>query len=182
MGLWCESLCPVRFHLCPTNPTLTVSFSLRSRWVMWISRSDGLRCDFSANKLTIWMSYMSFCNFNSILDWFWYAFFHLVTAPPFPLQNLMQRLRFQNCASVSAIPCEFFGNTLKALLFYEANTCRIYFMGLVSLLYYLKIRNFNGTHRADYWRSLENVYESYRLNRVWTMSTDYFNIVFPYYV
>ena len=35
---------PVRFDLCPTNPSVTVSFG---RWAMRVSRSDGLRCDFS---------------------------------------------------------------------------------------------------------------------------------------
>ena len=45
-------------------------------------------------------------------------FFHLITALPFPLQNLVQRLRSQTPSSVSstpnevsAIPCELFGNT-----------------------------------------------------------------------
>ena len=49
-------------------------------------------------------------------------FFHLITALPFPLQNLVQRLRSQTPSSVSstpnevsAIPCELFGNTLRAL-------------------------------------------------------------------
>ena len=52
------------------------------------------RMDFSAIfqqiNLTISMSYMSFCNFNSKSDG--YDFFHLNTALPFPLQNLVQRL------------------------------------------------------------------------------------------
>ena len=34
----------VRFDLCLTNPSVTVSFD---RWAMRVSRSDGLRCDFS---------------------------------------------------------------------------------------------------------------------------------------
>ena len=49
-------------------------------------------------------------------------FFHLVTALPFPLQNLVQRLCSQTPSSVfstpnevSAIPCELFGDTLRAL-------------------------------------------------------------------
>ena len=110
----------VRFDLCPTNPSVTVSFGSRHRWAMRVSRSDGLRCDFSANKLTISMSYMSFCNFNSKSDGRRYDFFfHLKTALPFPLQNLVQRLfrvflrpptKFrtfrQSLAYFSAIPCE----------------------------------------------------------------------------
>ena len=93
---------------------------------MRVSRWDGHRCDFSANKLTISMSYMSFCNFNSKSDGRRYDFFvHLKTALPFPLQNLVQRLRSQTLSSVSstpnevsnfwAIPCVLFGNTLRAL-------------------------------------------------------------------
>ena len=89
---------------------------------MRVSRSDGLRCDFSANKLTICMSYMSFCNFNPKSDGRRYDFFHLITALPFPLQNLVQRLRSETPSSVSlthnevsAIPCELFGNTLRTL-------------------------------------------------------------------
>ena len=49
-------------------------------------------------------------------------FFHLNTALPFPVQNLVQILRSQTPSSVSstpsevsAIPCELFGNTLRAL-------------------------------------------------------------------
>ena len=42
---------------------------------MRVSRSDGLRCDFSTNKLTISMSNMSFCNFNSKCDGRRYDFF-----------------------------------------------------------------------------------------------------------
>ena len=88
---------------------------------MRVSRSDGLRCDFSTSKLTISTSKMSFCNFNS--DGRRYDFFfHLNTALPFPVQNLVQRLRSQTPSSVSstpsevsAIPCELFGNTLRAL-------------------------------------------------------------------
>ena len=58
-----------------------------------------------------------------------FFFFHLITALSFPLQNLVQRLRCQTPSSVSgppakfrqslsnfsAIPCELFGNTLRAL-------------------------------------------------------------------
>ena len=95
------------------------------RWAMRVSRSDGLRCDFSANKLTISLSYMGFCDFNSKSDGRRYDFFfHLNTALPFPLQNLVQRLRSQTPSSVSstpnevsAIPCVLFGNTLRALFF-----------------------------------------------------------------
>ena len=69
------------------------------------------------------MSYMSFFNFNSKSDGRRYDFFfHLNTALPFPLQNLVQRLRSQTPSSVSstpnkvsAIPCVLFGNTLRAL-------------------------------------------------------------------
>ena len=49
-------------------------------------------------------------------------FFHLNTALPFPLQNLVQRLRSQtpSCVSsapneVSVIPCELFGSNLRTL-------------------------------------------------------------------
>ena len=66
---------------------------------------------------------MSFCNFKSKSDGRRYDFFfHLITALPFPLQNLVQRLFSQTPLSVSstlsevsAIPCELFGNTLRAL-------------------------------------------------------------------
>ena len=74
---------------------------------MRVSRSDGPRRDFSANKLTISMSYMNFCNFNSKSDRRRYHFFfHLNTALPFPLQNLVQRLRSQTPSSVSSTPSE----------------------------------------------------------------------------
>ena len=111
----------VRFDLCPTNPSVTVSFGSRHRWVMRFSRSDGLRCDFSANKLTISMSCMSFCNFNSKSDGRRYDFFfHLNTAVPFHFKILCKdsapRLlrvflrpptKFrQSLAYFSAIPCE----------------------------------------------------------------------------
>ena len=60
------------------------------------------------------MSYMSFYNFNSKSDGHRYDFFfHLNTALPFPVQNLVKRLRSQTPSSVSstpnevsAIPCE----------------------------------------------------------------------------
>ena len=66
---------------------------------------------------------MSFCNFNSKSNGRRYDFFfHLNTALPFPVQNLVQRLRSQTPSSVSstpnevsAIPCELFGNTLRTL-------------------------------------------------------------------
>ena len=69
------------------------------------------------------MSYMSICNFNSKSDGRLFDFFfHLITTLPFPLQNLVQRLRSQTPSSisstpseVSAIPCVLFGNTLRAL-------------------------------------------------------------------
>ena len=89
---------------------------------MRVSISDERRCDFSANKLTISMSYMSFCNFNSKSNGRRYDFFHLITALPLPLQNLVRRLRSQTPSSVSstpsevsAIPCELFSDTLRAL-------------------------------------------------------------------
>ena len=64
-----------RFDLCPTNPSVTVSFGSRHRGAMRFSRSDGHRCNISVNKLTISMSYMSFCNFNSKSDGHRYDFF-----------------------------------------------------------------------------------------------------------
>ena len=96
---------------------------------MQFSRSDGLRCDFSASKLTISKSYMSFCNLNSKLDGRRYDFFfHLNTAVPFPLQNLVQTLRSQTPSSVSwtpnevsAIPCVLFGNPLRTFRQYLAS-------------------------------------------------------------
>ena len=67
----------------------------------------GLRCDFSTNKLTISTSKMSFCNFNSKSDGRRYDFFfHLNTAFPFSLQNLVQRLSSQIPSSVSSTPSE----------------------------------------------------------------------------
>ena len=68
---------PVRFYLCTTNPSVTVSFGSRHRWALRVSRSDGLRRDFSANKSTISMSYRSFCNFNSKSDGRRYDFFFI---------------------------------------------------------------------------------------------------------
>ena len=68
---------------------------------------------------------MSFCNFNSKSDGRRYDFFlfHLNTALPFPVQNLVQRLSSQTPSrvsstpsEVSAIPCELFGNTLRNLV------------------------------------------------------------------
>ena len=47
---------PVRFDLCPRNPGVTVSLGRRA---MRVSRSHGLRCDFSTNKLAISISNMS---------------------------------------------------------------------------------------------------------------------------
>ena len=74
---------------------------------MRVSRSDGLRCDFSTNKLTISMSNMSFCNFNSKSEGRRYDFFfHLNTTLSFPPQNLVQRLRSQTPSSVSSTPSE----------------------------------------------------------------------------
>ena len=90
---------------------------------MRLSRSDGLRCECSENKLTISMGYMSLFNFNSKSDGRRYDFFfHSNTALPFPLQNLVQRHRSQTPSSVSSTPnnvsaiaCVLFGNTLRAL-------------------------------------------------------------------
>ena len=105
---------PVRFDLCPTNPIVTVSFGLRHRWAMRVSTSDERRCNFSANKHTIWMSFMSFCNFSSKSDGRRYEFFivHLITALPFPLQNLVQRLRSQTLSSVFLRPRTKFRQSL----------------------------------------------------------------------
>ena len=55
-------------------------------------------------------------------------FFHLITALPFPLQNLEQRLHYQTPSSVSStpnevsvIPCELFGNPLRTFRQYLAS-------------------------------------------------------------
>ena len=94
---------------------------------MRISRSDGLRCDFSANKLTISMSYTSFCNFNSKSDGRRYDFFHLNTGHGIQLFPFHFRISCKDSAlrllrvflrppnEVSATPCVLFGNTLRAL-------------------------------------------------------------------
>ena len=106
---------PVRFDLCPT-----VSFGLRHRWAVRVSRSDGLRCDLSANKLTIWMSYMSFCNCNFKSDGRRYDFFlfnyssSLSTSESRAKTPLPESFKFlrppakfrQSLAYFSAIPCE----------------------------------------------------------------------------
>ena len=54
--------------------------------------------------------------------------FHLITALPFPLQNLVQRLRSQTPSSVSSTPnevsairCELFGNPLRTFRQYLAS-------------------------------------------------------------
>ena len=53
------------------------------------------------------MSYMGFYNFNSKSDERRYeCFFYLITALPFALQNLVQRLRSQTPSSVSSTPSE----------------------------------------------------------------------------
>ena len=74
--------------------------NLRYEWAIWVSEILTL------NRLDVDMIF----------------FFHLITALPFPLQNLVQRLRSQTPSSVSstpnevsAMPCELFGNTLRAL-------------------------------------------------------------------
>ena len=105
---------------------------------MQVSRSDGLRCDFSTNKLTISTSKMSFCNFNSkpeecrynVFFSFKYSSFLFTLEPraktPLPdsfecffdpqrsFGNPLQTFR-QSLANFSAIPCELFSNTLRAL-------------------------------------------------------------------
>ena len=48
-GLWCKSSRPVRFDLCPTIPSVTVSFGQRHRWPMRVSTVLTLdRMDFDA--------------------------------------------------------------------------------------------------------------------------------------
>ena len=55
-------------------------------------------------------------------------FFSFKYSSPFPLQNLVKRLRSQTPSTVSstpsevsAIPCELFGNTLRALFLKNRN-------------------------------------------------------------
>ena len=59
---------PVRFDLCPTNASVTVSFGQRHQWTMLVSTVLTLdRMD--TNKLKISMRNMSFLNFNSGLQY-----------------------------------------------------------------------------------------------------------------
>ena len=89
---------------------------------MRVSRSDGLRCDFSTNKLTMSTRKMSFCNFNSKSDGRRYDFFFSFKySLPFPVQNLpdspprLLRVFLRPPSEVLEIPWELFGNTLRAL-------------------------------------------------------------------
>ena len=70
-------------------------------------------------------------------------FFHLITALPFPLQNLVQRLRSQTPSSVSSTPnevspilCELFGNPLRTFRQYLASPV------LEKSRFFLVLRNF----------------------------------------
>ena len=92
------------------------------------SRSDGLRCDFSTNKLKVSMSNTSFRNFNSRLDGLRCDFSRntLKYSSYFPLQNLVTKTplpEFFEClfdstpSEVSAILCVLFGDPLRALFF-----------------------------------------------------------------
>ena len=69
------------------------------------------------------MNNMSFCNFNSKSDGRRYDFFfHLNTALPFPIQNLVHRLRSQTRSSVSSTPMQrSFGNTLRTFRQYRTS-------------------------------------------------------------
>ena len=109
---------PVRFDLCPTNPSVTVSFSLRHRWAMRVSRSDGLRCDFSANKLTIWVSAILTLNRMDV-DMIFFSFNYSSSLSTSESRAKTLLPDSFDCSStpseVSAIPCVVFGKTLRAL-------------------------------------------------------------------
>ena len=96
---------------------------------------------FQQINLTIWMSYMSFCNFNSKSDGHM-VFFHFITALPFPLQNLVQSLRSQTPWSVSSTPQRSFGNPLRTF----RQTLRALFLKNRDFLCYSEIflRNTRG--------------------------------------
>ena len=88
------------------------------------TRSDGLRCDFSTNKLKISMTNMSFRNFNCRSDGLRCDFStnELKYSSYLSTSELRGRLRSQNPSSVystpselSAILCVLFGNPLRAL-------------------------------------------------------------------
>ena len=66
------------------------------------------------------MSYMIFCNFNSKSDGRLYDFFfHIITALPFPLQNLVQRL--PDSFECFFDPQRSFGNPLRTFGQYLAS-------------------------------------------------------------
>ena len=81
-----------------------------------------------------------------------FFFFHLNTALPFPLQDLVQRLRSHTPSSVSstpsevtAIPCELFGNTLRTFRQYLASPV------LEKSRFFLLQQNFSSLVRGDLW-------------------------------
>ena len=115
----------VRFDLCPTNPSVTVSFGSRHRR---FSRSDGSDAIFQQINLryqwAIWVSAILTLNRMDV-DM---TFFSFKYSCPFPLQNLVQRLRSQPPSSVSSTPnrvsaisCVLFGNPLRTFRQYLAS-------------------------------------------------------------
>ena len=83
---------------------------------MRVSTSDGRRCDFSANKLTIWISYMSFCNFYSKSDGRRYNFFFSFNYSS-SLSTSESRAKIPPPDSFECFfdPQRSFGNPLRAL-------------------------------------------------------------------
>ena len=91
---------------------------------MRVSRSDGLRCDFSTNKLTISTSKMSFCNFNSKSDGRLYDFFFSFKYSS-SLSTSESRAKTPlpdsfECFFDPQRSFELFGNTLRALQFLKS--------------------------------------------------------------
>ena len=84
------------------------------------------------------MSYMSFCNFNSKSDGRRYEFFfHLITALPFPIQNLVQKSRLPDSFECFFDPQRSFSDPLRTFREYLASPV------LEKSSFYLEIFNRN---------------------------------------
>ena len=77
--------------------------------------SDGRRCDFSANKLTIWISYVSFCNFNSKSDGRPYHFCSFNYSSSLSTSESRAKTQLPDSFECFSDPQRSFGNLLRAL-------------------------------------------------------------------
>jgi len=121
---------PVRFDLCPTNPSVTVSFGQmqRHRWAMRVSTVLTLdRMDFDAIFQQINLRYQWAIRVSAILTLDWMDFdvifqeINLNTALTFPLQNLVAKTPLPESFEIplpESFECLFdpqrsFGNPLR---------------------------------------------------------------------